>query len=146
LKAKLCVEGMRLSYEYLAKNGIPYKKCGKLIVAVKPSEISGLKELFERGLKNNVAGLKLIDGQQIKQYEPHCKVQSFSILNSLAWLGVTCFLFLFPLLLFSAAGHISFQIGAWTLIHFIKPYPPHTSVLFTCVPNLQRKLKSCLKS
>ncbi len=74
LKAKLCVEGMRLSYDYFTKNGIDYKKCGKLIVAVRPEEIQRLKDLYERGLKNNVPGLKLVDGQQIKNYEPHCQV------------------------------------------------------------------------
>ncbi|XP_035704551.1 L-2-hydroxyglutarate dehydrogenase, mitochondrial isoform X4 [Folsomia candida] len=73
LKAKLCVEGMRLSYEYLSKRGIPYKKVGKLIVAVKPDEIPRLQNLYDRGLKNNVPGLKLIDGQQIKDYEPYCQ-------------------------------------------------------------------------
>lgn len=82
LKAKLCVEGSRLAYEYFAKNDIPYKRCGKLIVAVKPDEINSLKELYERGLKNNVQGLKLIDGQQIKSYEPHCQVRSDSTLTA----------------------------------------------------------------
>jgi len=30
LKAKLCVEGLRLSYKYFDDNNIPYKKCGKV--------------------------------------------------------------------------------------------------------------------
>lgn len=42
LKAKLCVEGMRLMYEYLDKKNIPYKKCGKLIVATDESEVEQL--------------------------------------------------------------------------------------------------------
>jgi 2-hydroxyglutarate dehydrogenase len=33
LKAKLCVSGIDLVYEYLDKKKIPYKQCGKLIVA-----------------------------------------------------------------------------------------------------------------
>jgi 2-hydroxyglutarate dehydrogenase len=75
LKAELCVQGLKLSYDYFQKNQIPYKKCGKLIVAVKPDEIPRLKNLYERGLKNNVPGLKLVDGQQINHYEPHCQVR-----------------------------------------------------------------------
>ena len=42
LKAKLCVEGMKLAYEYYDKKRIPYKKCGKLIVALNDAEIEGL--------------------------------------------------------------------------------------------------------
>lgn len=30
LKAKLCVEGLDLSYKYCNENNIPYKKCGKV--------------------------------------------------------------------------------------------------------------------
>lgn len=42
LKAKLCVEGMKLMYAYLDKKGIPYKKCGKLIVATDETEVEQL--------------------------------------------------------------------------------------------------------
>lgn len=42
LKAKLCVEGMKLLYEYLDKKEIPYKKCGKLIVATDETEVESL--------------------------------------------------------------------------------------------------------
>lgn len=30
LKAKLCVEGLRMSYKYCDENNIPYKKVGKV--------------------------------------------------------------------------------------------------------------------
>ena len=30
LKAKLCVEGLDLSYKYCNEKNIPYKKCGKV--------------------------------------------------------------------------------------------------------------------
>lgn len=43
LKAKLCVEGMQLMYNYLDENRIPYKKVGKLIVATNAEEVSGLE-------------------------------------------------------------------------------------------------------
>jgi 2-hydroxyglutarate dehydrogenase len=43
LKAKLCVEGIDLAYAYLDKKQIPYKQCGKLIVAVDNSEITNLE-------------------------------------------------------------------------------------------------------
>lgn len=42
LKAKLCVEGLHLSYKYFEANKIPYKKVGKLIVATNEEEVSRL--------------------------------------------------------------------------------------------------------
>ncbi|OON20497.1 FAD dependent oxidoreductase, partial [Opisthorchis viverrini] len=72
LKAKLCVEGMKRSYAYVEKKGIPYKKSGKLIVATENYEISELRKLFERATINNVPGAKLINGSQISELEPNC--------------------------------------------------------------------------
>lgn len=42
LKAKLCVEGLRLSYKYFDEKKIPYKKVGKLIVATNEEEVARL--------------------------------------------------------------------------------------------------------
>lgn len=73
LKAKLCVEGLRLLYEYLDKNKIPYKKCGKLIVATNNEELVRLNDLHERGTKNEVKDLTIIEGNKIQDIEPRCK-------------------------------------------------------------------------
>lgn len=47
LKSKLCVEGMKLMYAYLDEKKIPYKKCGKLIVATDESEVEQLNVRHE---------------------------------------------------------------------------------------------------
>ncbi|XP_036239961.1 L-2-hydroxyglutarate dehydrogenase, mitochondrial [Molothrus aeneus] len=73
LKAKLCVQGAALCYKYCDQKGIPYKQCGKLIVAVEQDEIPRLKALYERGLQNNVPGLKLIGAKEIQEKEPFCR-------------------------------------------------------------------------
>ncbi|CAI4222876.1 unnamed protein product [Auanema sp. JU1783] len=73
LKAKLCVEGMELAYKFFDENNVPYKKTGKLIVAVEPIEVSRLEALFERAKKNNCRDIKMIEAHEIKEYEPHCK-------------------------------------------------------------------------
>ncbi|KAK6037580.1 hypothetical protein COOONC_24917, partial [Cooperia oncophora] len=74
LKAKLCVEGHALAYKFFEENNFPHKKAGKLIVAVEPEEIPRLDNLYERSQKNNCKDIKMIDGSQIKEYEPYCKV------------------------------------------------------------------------
>ncbi|XP_042236945.1 L-2-hydroxyglutarate dehydrogenase, mitochondrial-like isoform X2 [Homarus americanus] len=73
LKARLCVEGLQLAYEYLDKEGIPYKKCGKLIVAVNDKEVGRLLDLYDRAIHNGVPDVELIEGNEIKKYEPYCQ-------------------------------------------------------------------------
>ncbi|XP_012274277.1 L-2-hydroxyglutarate dehydrogenase, mitochondrial [Orussus abietinus] len=73
IKAKLCVEGMKLAYEYFCKCNIPHNKIGKLIVAANSEEMKGIEALFERGRKNNVPDLQLVDKDCISNYEPKCR-------------------------------------------------------------------------
>ncbi|CAJ0949946.1 unnamed protein product, partial [Mesorhabditis belari] len=73
LKAKLCVEGMKMAYDFFDQRKFPYKKTGKLIVAVEPVELDRLENLYKRGLQNGVPDLKLVKAEEIKEYEPHCK-------------------------------------------------------------------------
>ncbi|XP_039992640.1 L-2-hydroxyglutarate dehydrogenase, mitochondrial isoform X1 [Xiphias gladius] len=73
LKARLCVRGATLAYEYCEKKGLPYKRCGKLIVAVEQEEIPRLKALYERGMKNNVRDLSVVDAKGIREREPYCR-------------------------------------------------------------------------
>ncbi|KPI92799.1 L-2-hydroxyglutarate dehydrogenase, mitochondrial [Papilio xuthus] len=73
LKAKLCVEGLNLSYQYLDKKGIKYSKCGKLIVATQRSEVPRLLDLYDRGVKNGVKDIKLLDSKEMRELEPNCR-------------------------------------------------------------------------
>ncbi|KAM6912202.1 L-2-hydroxyglutarate dehydrogenase, mitochondrial, partial [Xenentodon cancila] len=73
LKARLCVRGATLAYDYCEKKGIPYKRCGKLIVAVEQEEIPRLKALYKRGMKNNVRDLSVVDARGIREREPYCR-------------------------------------------------------------------------
>ncbi|VDN05907.1 unnamed protein product [Thelazia callipaeda] len=73
LKAKLCVRGIDLAYEYCNDHEIPYKKIGKLIVAVDAIEVPRLETLFERAQRNGCKSIKMISGDEIKNYAPFCK-------------------------------------------------------------------------
>lgn len=76
LKAVLCVEGNHLLYETAARNGIPHRKTGKLIVAENSGEIDAIEKLYENGLSNGVASLSLLGRRQILQLEPHVQAQA----------------------------------------------------------------------
>jgi L-2-hydroxyglutarate oxidase LhgO len=71
LKAKLCVEGARLMYQYCDERDIPYQRCGKLIVALDPDELPRLDNLEARGIANAVPGLRRIRSGEISEIEPN---------------------------------------------------------------------------
>jgi L-2-hydroxyglutarate oxidase len=73
LKARLCVEGARLMYDFCEANGIAYDRCGKLIVAVRDEELGRLVDLEARGHANGVPGLRRVAAAEITQIEPECR-------------------------------------------------------------------------
>jgi len=73
LKARHCVEGNRLTYEFCAKHNVPFRHCGKLVVAAESHEEAELHALKKRGEDNGVEGLRLIGADEIRKREPHIK-------------------------------------------------------------------------
>ena len=70
LKAKLCVEG-RLMFPELAKQlDVPYKFCGKHVIAQTEEELEDLEGLKAVGEGNGVEGLTIISGEELKKREP----------------------------------------------------------------------------
>lgn len=71
LKAKLCVKGNRM-FEHLEKElNFGYRKTGSLVLAFSDEEKESLEKLYEYGMENNVEGLKIINGEEILNMEPH---------------------------------------------------------------------------
>ncbi|MCB9210881.1 MAG: L-2-hydroxyglutarate oxidase [Ignavibacteriales bacterium] len=70
-KAENCKRGYKLLIDYCNKNEISYKLCGKLIVAVSPSEENTLLNIYDRGLKNGLKDLKILNNHEIKEIEPN---------------------------------------------------------------------------
>lgn len=72
LKARLCVEGAGLIYEYCERKGIPYERCGKLIIARSEEEVPRLRELFRRAGENRVPDIRWLEADEIAEVEPAC--------------------------------------------------------------------------
>ena len=73
LKATNCIKGYDMLLDFCRKEDIKYDLCGKIVVATRPEQISILDGLFERGKQNGLDGFKMLNAEQIKEYEPHVK-------------------------------------------------------------------------
>lgn len=71
LKAKNCVEGRELMYKFCEHNNIKHERCGKLVVAIRQEEIPQLQMLEELGKANGLKGIKRLNSEELKEYEPH---------------------------------------------------------------------------
>jgi L-2-hydroxyglutarate oxidase LhgO len=70
LKARFCVAGRDMLYDYCAAHGVPHKRLGKLIVACERSEVALLAGIRERAAANGVDDLVLLGGNELRVLEP----------------------------------------------------------------------------
>ncbi len=70
LEAKLNVEGNRLYTQWCEELDVPLKQCGSFVAAFSQEEAEHVRELYERGLKNGVPGMRIISGDEARKMEP----------------------------------------------------------------------------
>ena len=75
-KAQLCVRGKTLLYEFCAAAGVAHRRCGKLIVALRADQVAALEALLEKGRRNGVQGLALLDRAAALALEPQLDVRA----------------------------------------------------------------------
>ena len=80
-KAKLCVEGNRLLYEYCRSHQVATQPYGKLIVAADDGQIDALQAILYKAQNNGVPEIKMISGEEAKALEPNLQC-SAAILSS----------------------------------------------------------------
>jgi len=72
LKAKLCVKGNRMIYDICSRNGVDFRRTGKLTAASWEQE-SVIEKLRHQGEENGVPGLEILDSKEISEIEPLVK-------------------------------------------------------------------------
>ena len=70
LKARLCVRGKQLLYDYCADRGIAHRRCGKLIVATTVSQQAALPDLVRKAAANGVNDLRTLSREEALALEP----------------------------------------------------------------------------
>ena len=74
LKARSCVDGKRMLYEYCGERGIPHKRLGKLIVASDEAEVPVLAGIKRKADENGVTDLETVSGDEVQGMEPALRV------------------------------------------------------------------------
>jgi L-2-hydroxyglutarate oxidase LhgO len=80
LKARLCVEGRAALYAYAEEHGVPFSRCGKLIVACHEEQHGKLDVIAGHAVACGVQDLRRLSADEAKDMEPelHCSSALFS--------------------------------------------------------------------
>lgn len=92
LKSSLCLRGSKLLYDYCDLNNIPYKRCGKIIVASSIDDKQRLIDLKKMADDKNIEN-SFLDRGEINQKEPNVQasyglfIKNSGILDSHAFMA-----------------------------------------------------------
>lgn len=79
LRARLCVRGRKLLYDFAIESGVPVKRCGKLLVATDAPEVKQLNAIAENASANGVETVSLSRAEaQLLEPELECVAALFS--------------------------------------------------------------------
>jgi len=76
LKAELCVKSNPILYDICERNKIPYKRCGKIIVANGETEIKQLEGIYKHATSIGARDLEMIDQDKVHELEPNVRADA----------------------------------------------------------------------
>lgn len=73
LKARLCRAGVGMLEEFCDEHRIPYRRIGKVLVALDDVEAGRLAGIEERARANGVPGVRRLSAGELREIEPHVR-------------------------------------------------------------------------
>ena len=73
LKARACVAGKELLYEYCVSHGVPHRRSGKLIVASADEQLDELRSIQQKAHANGVTDVVWMTKAQVNALEPEVR-------------------------------------------------------------------------
>ncbi len=70
LKARTCVAGKAMLYGYAETKGVPFRRCGKLIVATSEAQNQTLQQIKAKAAANGVDDLRWLSPEEVRALEP----------------------------------------------------------------------------
>lgn len=71
LKAKLNVQGSKMMKKVTDELGVKYKNNGSLVIGFNDEDRRAIEELLQRGIKNGVDGLRILEKEELLAMEPN---------------------------------------------------------------------------
>ncbi|HUV23776.1 MAG TPA: NAD(P)/FAD-dependent oxidoreductase [Gammaproteobacteria bacterium] len=76
LKAMFCVAGRKQLYRYCEAHHVPFKRCGKFIIAAEERQQSELQAIWEKARINGVDDIVFLEQKEMQRREPQIKCVS----------------------------------------------------------------------
>ncbi|MGE5586702.1 MAG: NAD(P)/FAD-dependent oxidoreductase [Clostridia bacterium] len=112
LEASLCVKGNAMFDEIAAELSVPFRRNGCLMISMSGDETGVLREHFDRGRRNGVPGLRLLDAEEARRLEPGLSPDVVAALHAPTG-GVVCpYQLTFALVENAVANGVRFMTGS----------------------------------
>lgn len=89
LMAKLNVQGSRMMEQLAKELDVPFQRNGSLVVCLDEKELPKLQELYDKGVRNGVEGLRILTKEEALKLEPNLSEQTVSALYAPSG-GIVC--------------------------------------------------------
>ena len=89
MKAKMNVEGNRMFDELSKTLDFPFRRNGSFVVCLDENEKDGIKTLYDRGVKNGVTDMEILDGEAARTIEKNLSEKTVSVLYAKT-AGIVC--------------------------------------------------------
>lgn len=89
LMAKMNVEGNAMMEELAAELDFPFERRGSLVICLSEEDMPGLQELYNRGVKNGVPGLQILNREEVLEMEPNISEHVYAALLAPS-AGIVC--------------------------------------------------------
>lgn len=89
LMARLNVKGNEMMEQLSKDLDFPFQRIGSLVICLNEEDVPKLRELYEKGQKNGVKGLRILSGEEAKAMEPNLNDQVYAALYA-PTAGIVC--------------------------------------------------------
>lgn len=89
LMARLNVKGNQMMEQLAEDLDIPFRRNGSLVVCPEEKDLPRLRQLYDKGVKNGVEGLRILTGKEAKELEPNLTEQAAGALYAPSS-GIVC--------------------------------------------------------
>ncbi len=89
MMAKMNVRGNQMMDHLSEELDFPFIRCGSLLVCRRKEDMSALQDIYNRGIRNGVKGLRILESREIAEMEPNITEEAVAALYA-PTAGITC--------------------------------------------------------